>query len=64
LSAVYRQNRVGPLLLDDPGERRDRHRFDVGAICQFGIGHDGGRIRVDQDEAQAFLAQSLQRLRP
>ena len=39
----------------------------IGSICairQFGIGHDGGGIRVYEDEAQAFLAQSLQRLGP
>ena len=63
LSADGRQNRVGALLLDDLREHRDRHRLDVGAIGQFRIGHDGRGIRIDQDEAQAFLAQRLERLR-
>ena len=40
----------------------DRHRLDIGAIGQLRIGHDGRRIRVDQDEPQPFLAQRLERL--
>ena len=44
-------------------ERRDRHRLDIGAVGELRVGHDRRGIRVDQDQAQTFLAQRLERLR-
>ena len=38
-------------------------RLDVSAVGEFRIGHDGGRIGVDEDDAVALLAQGLARLR-
>ena len=63
LPADRRQQRVGPLALDNLGQHLDRHRFDIGAVGQFRIGHDRRRIRVDEDQPQPFLAQRLERLR-
>jgi hypothetical protein len=38
-------------------------RLDVGAVGELGIGHDGGRVRVDQHHLVALLAESLAGLR-
>ena len=50
LAADRRQQGVGPFALDDLLERRRGHRLDIGPICQLRVGHDGGRVRVDEDE--------------
>ena len=38
-------------------------RLDVGAVGQLGIGHDGGRVRVDQHDLVALLPEGLAGLR-
>ena len=43
-----RQQGIGPLPLDHPGHHLRRQRLDVGAIGQVRVGHDRGRIAVDQ----------------
>ncbi len=64
LSAKGRQDRVGPLLLDDLGDDLRRDRLDVGPIRGLRIGHDCRRIGVDQDDPVAVLPQRLARLGP
>ena len=59
LPAHGRQQRVGPLLLDDLGDDRRRDRLDIGDVGRLRVGHDRGRVRVDQDDPVAFLAQRL-----
>ena len=44
-------------------EDLDGERLDVGRVGQLRVGHDRRRIRVDQDDAQALLAERLARLR-
>ena len=63
LPAHGRQQRVGPLALDDLGDDRRRHRLDVGDVGRLRVGHDRGRVRIDQDHPVAFLAQRLAGLR-
>ena len=41
--------------LDDFG----RDRLDVGAVGELRVGHDGGRIGIDEDDAVAFLLERL-----
>jgi len=48
---------------DDFFHRLRGNRFDVGAVGKFRVGHDGGRIGIDQDNAEALLAQGLAGLR-
>ncbi len=38
-------------------------RLDVGAVGQLGIGHDGGRVRVDEHDFVALLLEGLAGLR-
>ena len=59
LPAHGRQQRVGPLLLDDLGDDLGRDRLDVGRIRQLRIRHDGGRIGIDEDDAVALGLQRL-----
>ncbi len=59
LSAHRRQDRVRALLGDDLGDDFRRDRLDIGCIRQIGIGHDRGRVGVDEDDAIAFLFQRL-----
>ena len=47
----------GRSLRDDFFEVSAAERFDVGAVGQFGIGHDGRRIGVDEDDFVAVGAQ-------
>ena len=63
LPAHGRQQRVGPLLLDDLGDDLGRDRLDIGRVGQLRIGHDGGRVGVDQDDAIALCLQRLAGLR-
>ena len=62
LPAQRRQQRVGALARDDRFDRRDRQRLEVDGVGDLGIGHDRRRIRVDEDDAVAFLAQRTARL--
>ncbi len=64
LAAQGRQQRVGPLALDDPLDRGHRQRLQVDRVRDLGVGHDRGRVRVDEDDPQAFLAQRAARLDP
>ena len=59
LAAHRRQHRIRALLLDDARHGAPVDRLDVGGIGHAGVGHDRGRVRVDQDDAVAFLAQCL-----
>ena len=59
LAAEGRQQRVGLLAHDDLLDDLRRNRLDVGAVGELRIGHDRGRVGVDQDDAVALLAQRL-----
>ena len=50
---------VGTLLVDDALDHLPGDRLDVGDIGRARVGHDRGRIAVDQDHPKAFLAQRL-----
>src|SRR5439155_208303 len=54
--------RVWPLGSEDPLGRLHRDRLDVGAIRPLGVGHDGGRVGVEQDGAVPLLPEGLERL--
>ena len=62
LAADRRQQRVGPLALDDRREDFRRQRLDVGAVGQLRVGHDRRRVAVDEDDLEPFGAQRLARL--
>ena len=49
-------------LLDDLGDDFGGDRLDIGGISQFRVGHDGGRIGIDEDDAVALFLQRLHRL--
>ena len=57
------QDRVRLLALDDPFERLGRQRLDVRPVRELRIGHDRGRVRVDQDDAVALVLEGLAGLR-
>ena len=63
LPAHGRQQRVGALLLDDLGDEIRRDRLDIGRVGDAGVGHDRGRVRVDQDNPIALFFQGLAGLR-
>ena len=62
LAAEGGQQRVGALLGDDLLDVLGRDRLDVGRVGELGVGHDRGRVGVDQDDPQALLAQHPARL--
>ncbi len=62
LAADRRQDRVGPLALDDRGEHFHRQRLDVGPIRELGVGHDRRRVAVDENDFEPLGAQRLARL--
>jgi hypothetical protein len=59
LAAHGRQQRVGPLLLDDGRQDVRGDRLDIGGVGDVRIGHDGGRIGIDEDDPVALLAERL-----
>ena len=52
------------LFFDDHRHRIRRHRFDIGPISSFRIGHDGRWIAVDQNNFIPLFLQGLTRLGP
>jgi hypothetical protein len=52
-----------PFLFDDPGDDLGRDRLDIGGVGEIGIGHDGRRVRIDQDDPVTFRLERLARLR-
>src|SRR5262249_23685038 len=40
-----------------------RDRFDVGAVGKLRVGHDGGRVGVDEHDAVAFFLEGFAGLR-
>ena len=62
LSAERRQQRVGALALEHRGDALEVERLDVRAVGEAGVGHDRRRVRVDDDRAEALLAEHLERL--
>ena len=62
LAAERRQDGVGLLDGDDLLDDLGRDRLDVGPVGHLGVGHDRGRVRVDQDDLVPLLAQRLARL--
>ena len=68
LSAHCRQQREAArrgvaLLGDDLGDDLGGDRLYIGPVRHLGIGHDRGRVRVDEDDAVPFRPQSLAGLR-
>ena len=57
------EQRVGTLAADHFFGEFDAQRLDVGAVGQIRIGHDGGRIRIDQHHFIAVGAQRFAGLR-
>ena len=62
LSAQRGQERVRTLPLQHRGDALEIERLDVGAVGEARVGHDRGRVRVDDDRAVSVLPQDLQRL--
>ena len=63
LAAHRRQDRVGALLGDDALDDFPGDRLDVGHVGRVGVGHDRGRVAVDQDHLEAFFTERLASLR-
>ena len=59
LAAQVGKQRVGTFERDDLLEALDVEGLDVGAIGDVGVGHDGGRVGVDEDD---LVAQRTERL--
>ena len=64
LAAERRQQRVGPLALDDLLDRPGQQRLDVGGRRHLGVGHDRRRVGVDEHDLVPLLHQHPGRLRP
>ena len=63
LTAQRGQQRVRALDLDDARERGEVERLDVGPRREPRVGHDGGRVAVDQHHLVALVQQHLAGLR-
>ena len=63
LATQRRQQRIGPLFLDDLRHDLPFQRLDVGPVGHVRIGHDRRGIRIHQDDFVALLAQRLAGLR-
>ena len=63
LSAHRRQQRIGPLTLDDLLDDVHGDGLDIGPVRQFRVGHDGGRIAVDENDPVALFPEGFAGLR-
>jgi hypothetical protein len=59
LAAERRQEHIRLFLDDDLLHHLRRDRLDVSAEGELRIGHDRGRVRIDEHHLVAFLAQGL-----
>ena len=59
LAAERREQGVRLLLLDDRRDGVGQQRLDVGRVGELRVGHDRRRVRVDQHDLVALLAQDL-----
>ena len=57
LAAKRRQDRVRLLFDDDGFDYFWGDRLDVGGVGEVRVGHDGRRVRVDQDHSDSLFAQ-------
>ena len=64
LAAEAGEQAVGALAGDDRFHRGDRERLEVDDVRDLGVGHDRGRVRVDEDRADALGPQGAAGLRP
>jgi hypothetical protein len=62
LPAEGGENGIGLLARDDAFNEVRGDGLDVGRVGELRIGHDRCRVRVDEDDAVALLAQDLARL--
>ena len=54
LTTQGRQESIGAFLGDDAFHELRGDRFYVCGVREIGIGHDRGRVRVDQDHPESF----------
>ena len=59
LTAHGGQNSIWTLFGNDLLDRLPSDGFDVGDVCGGRVGHDRGRVAVDQDDFVALFAQSF-----
>ncbi len=64
LAAEVREQRIRSLLLDDLGHPFRVQRLEVGHVRHAGVGHDGRRIGVGQDDLVAKRSEGLAGLGP
>ena len=64
LAAEPGEQALGLLLGDDRLDRLDGQRLEVDDVGDRGVGHDRGRVRVDEDRPDALGAQRAAGLRP
>ena len=57
LTAQGGQNCIGMLFFDDLGERITIQRLDIHVVGDILVGHDGGRVGVDQHHLDALFLQ-------
>ena len=62
LAAHRRQQRIGPLAPEHVCDGLEVEGFQVRAVGEARVGHDRGRVRVDDDRAEAVLPEHLERL--
>ncbi len=59
LAAQIRQNRVGLFVFNDLRQRLSVERFDVRDVGHARVGHDRGRVGIDQNDFVAELGERL-----
>ena len=63
LPAHRRQNRVRPFLGNNLFHRLPLNRLDIGCVRHLRVGHNRRRVGIDENDAEALVAQRLARLR-
>ena len=59
LAAERGQQRVGALALDNALDELRRDGLHIGTVGKAGVGHDGRRVRIDQDNLVTVLLEDL-----
>ena len=59
LAAHGGQQGIRPFFLNNAGDHLPGDGLDVGNVGRLGVGHDGGRVAVDQHHLKALLLERL-----
>ena len=64
LPTQSRQQRIGTFFFNNRGHHLRGYRLNIGGVCHLGIGHNGCRVGINQNDPQPFRFEDAAGLTP